>query len=224
MMIGDPRLELLVIVGLAEAARVRELQADEQIVESCRTARDGPACSSSSSAARPARFVRRGQRLIGIGPAVGLHGRRLAAPDELRAAAAEVPPAPQRVARWASRRGWRPSLPSDGCTSGCRRGSRRSSIGAASGEPCGGRQNRLVHRQVAAQLAQPQAEGLDVLELGDFRIAVGGHGWRGRGQGSGDRDERLSVFHGGCGVSRVVGRWIAQVGVRASANGDLNRR
>src|SRR5262245_22787495 len=92
VMIEDARFELLFVVGPREAPRMRELQADEQVV------------------ARPASlFVRRGQnlsqlfeigrrvvrrhQLVGIRAPVVTDGHRFASPNQFRPALAEIFPA-----------------------------------------------------------------------------------------------------------------------------------
>ncbi len=97
MMVGDPRFEAF-IVRAREAAGVGELQADEQIVVGAERFAMGVAAGGQQIGQAVA-VARRGERLIGIRPAVGLHGGRFAAPDQLGAAQAEVPPAAQRVRR-----------------------------------------------------------------------------------------------------------------------------
>ena len=112
---------------------MRELQADEEIAVGVRAEalavrgderlaqrRRSPAASAASST-----------QLIGIGAAVVLHGDRLAAPDQLRAAERRnALPAPARQVARLAVGACRPSLPSAGCRTGCRRGRRRARTAA----------------------------------------------------------------------------------------------
>jgi hypothetical protein len=93
VMVRDPRRPLGVIGRFAKAAGVSELQADEQPVE-----RAGLFEMTRAALFEQLReallVVGRRERLVRVRAAAGLHGRRFAPPDELRAAAAEVPPPP----------------------------------------------------------------------------------------------------------------------------------
>src|SRR5690348_5320976 len=93
MMVENARFGPVLVVGMSEAARMRQLQSDEQIV--------------TLAVALPVlgeqRFAQTGEirkrllvekKLMRIGASVMTHGDGLAAPDELRSAGAEVPPAP----------------------------------------------------------------------------------------------------------------------------------
>ena len=87
--------------------------------------------SSSRSAAIDRWVAGRQQQLIRIRAAVVPHRDRLAAPHQLCAADAEVPPPPAgQVARLAVA-ACRPTLPWEGCRSGCRRARRPASNGCA---------------------------------------------------------------------------------------------
>ena len=96
MPVEDARFHPHLVVGLAEAARVRQLQADDEpVVVAHRLAvradqrvaqpRDGGLAAGGH------------HQLVGIGAAVVTHGHGLAAPDQLGAREAEVAPAPDRV-------------------------------------------------------------------------------------------------------------------------------
>ena len=98
MMVGNPRRAAVMIVRLAEPAGVRELQTHEQAVE--RAERGAMGILQLVEQRGQAAAVRlRGERLIGIGPPVGPHGRRFAAPNQFRPAEAEIPPPPQHMLR-----------------------------------------------------------------------------------------------------------------------------
>ena len=115
---------------------------------------------------------------LGFARPIGLHGGGLAAPDELGAAAAEVAPAAERVLAGravaigvpAFHRMNAPAIADAAAGDRHRLGQRRT---------LRGRKHRLGDRQVEPQLGQPQAKGVDRLELGDLRIAIGlGHARR----------------------------------------------
>ena len=94
--ISDHRLESLMVVRLAEAARMGELQADHEAF----VAAHGFAMRIDQGFAQASdRGLRRCRHheLVRIGAPVGAHRDRLAAPDQLAAARAEAPPAPHRV-------------------------------------------------------------------------------------------------------------------------------
>ena len=75
----DPRLELLA-VGTREAARMRQLQSDQQVVGRAEPLAMG--CQQLIQQRRQPGFVLRcGERLIRIGAAVGLDGGRFASPN-----------------------------------------------------------------------------------------------------------------------------------------------
>ena len=78
----------------SEAAGVRQLQADQQVVGAAEVLAVGRQ-RASRRAARSASVLGE-QELVGVGAAVVAHGDRLAAPDQLGPAQAEVPPAPPR--------------------------------------------------------------------------------------------------------------------------------
>src|SRR3990170_8416975 len=96
MVIRNPRHTLEVIVRLAESARVRELQADQEPVERAKrlAVRFGQLAPQRGQplAIRPGC-----ERLIRIGPPVRPHGCRLAAPNELGPTPPKIPPPPQRM-------------------------------------------------------------------------------------------------------------------------------
>ena len=93
------RLRLLVRVGARVAARVGQLQADDQVVG----AEPGAAVTREQVLAQlhEVGLRRRTEaQLVRVGAAVVAHGDRLAAPDQLRAALAEaLPAAPRQVGR-----------------------------------------------------------------------------------------------------------------------------
>ena len=96
MPIEDHRLHPRLVVGLAEASRVRELQSDHEIV----------VVAHRLAVPRHERLAHRRdlglggfghQQLVGIGAAVVAHRDRFAAPDHLGAGEAEVAPAADGV-------------------------------------------------------------------------------------------------------------------------------
>ena len=161
MVVGDPRRPLGVIVRLAEAAGVGELQADEQVVERAELLDGGRRGSSSSSGGEAARLFR-AWRASGWGsPGRRAARRPLRRPRSASRRCGRSSASGAACSRSASRRGWRPNLPSDGCTSDCRRESRRPSSGAASGEP-----SAAVRIASSSGKSRPssarRAEGVDV--------------------------------------------------------------
>src|SRR5690606_35617470 len=89
--------------------------------------------------------------LIGVGPAVGGDGERLASPDDLAAALAEVPPAAQRVLAGSTVGGAVPALHrvhtpavADGNPADCQRLRERRALS--------GRQRRIISRQFEAEI------------------------------------------------------------------------
>ena len=107
------------VVRAAEAAGVRQLQADEQVVGAAEALAVG-GDQRVAEVAIAARVVVVDQELIGVGAAVVPHGDRLAAPDQLGPAQAEVLASGGASGRSAGRRRCRPSLPSAGSRTGCR--------------------------------------------------------------------------------------------------------
>src|SRR5262245_22790551 len=100
MVKGNPRFQPLV-VWPAKAAGMSELQPDDQIVRPAKSLLVSR--NTLVPQRRQSRFVvRRCQRLIRIRPSIGLHGGRLAAPDQFRPASAEIPPAAERQFAWRS--------------------------------------------------------------------------------------------------------------------------
>src|SRR5580704_863093 len=94
--ISDHRLESLMVVWLAEAARMGELQADhEALVAAHRFAMriDQGFAQAGDRGLRRCRH----HELVRVGAPVRAHRDGLAAPDELAAARAEAAPSPQRV-------------------------------------------------------------------------------------------------------------------------------
>jgi hypothetical protein len=100
MMIRNPGFKLSVVVRLAEAPRMRELQADDQpgvITGSLLVGFDERLAQAGNGGLGLPRHA----NLIGVGAPVGSDGNRLSAPDEFGSAQTEPPPAPFRV--WARR-------------------------------------------------------------------------------------------------------------------------
>src|SRR5438045_3033615 len=101
MPICRARLQAELIVGLAEAAGVRQLEADDQVLrlpESARVCRN-----QLLPELRELRFVRLiDEQLIWIGTSIRAHGHGLAAENQLRAAFAKPAPAPNDFFRNAS--------------------------------------------------------------------------------------------------------------------------
>src|SRR5689334_4799907 len=89
---GNVQIELRFVVGLAEPARVSEMETKHEIVRIAVSflmrgdERQTQFCEVG--------LVRRGQnQLVGIGPSIGAHGHGFATPDQLGAALSEPPPA-----------------------------------------------------------------------------------------------------------------------------------
>ena len=109
MAVRNARLGALGVVGPAEAAGVRQLKADDEIVGG----------SVPLSMGRHQRLSQPSQiafvlfvndELVRIRPAIGPHRHGLAPENELRAAFAETPPAPLHLFRDAARRGAVPAF------------------------------------------------------------------------------------------------------------------
>jgi len=91
MAIGDPRLGPALLVGPGEPAGVGDLEPDQQVIGPAMGLEVGP----EELLAEPDQIGQVGlvdQELIGVGPPVVADGHGLAAPDQLGAAPAEVPP------------------------------------------------------------------------------------------------------------------------------------
>ena len=96
MGVEDRRLQLLA-VGAAEAAGVRELQADVEIVGAVRAeARRVRGDQRLAQAHEIGQRVLVDDELVGVGAAIVAHGGRLPAEDQLGAAEPEPLPAPER--------------------------------------------------------------------------------------------------------------------------------
>ena len=174
MVIRDPRRTLVMIVRLAEAARVRELQADEQAVERAERLAMG-IVQLAQQRRQPGAIRLGGQRLIRIGPPVGCTAA--ASPPQM--SFAPLRPKfrhrrsvcsdgePSRLASQPSIGWMHQRLPTAKPANLQRRGQRRA---------FGGREHPLIHRHVEAQLREPRAKRRDVLQLGDLGIICGvGH-------------------------------------------------
>lgn len=124
-------------------------------------------------------ILRRGERLVWVGAAIGLHGSGFATPDELRAAKAEVPPTAKRVLR---RRAIAvgvptfhgmdaPAIADLETTDDDRLGQWRT---------FGGRQNAIVDRQLEAEFRQSASQGSEVFQLRDLGVTHRGKRRKGR--------------------------------------------
>src|SRR5216684_8053461 len=93
MPICRARLQAELVIGLAEAAGVRQLEADDQVLCVSEPAR---VCRNQVLPEfRKFHLVRLiDDELIWIGPSIGTHGHGLAAQNQLRAAFAEPAPTP----------------------------------------------------------------------------------------------------------------------------------
>ena len=91
--VGDDRFEFGIVVRLAEATRMGELQADDDVV-SVFAGRFFVRGDDALAHGRDIALALLGHdELLGIGAAVGAHGASLAAPQELGAGKTEAPPA-----------------------------------------------------------------------------------------------------------------------------------
>ncbi len=91
MMVGDPR-DAARGHGLAEPPGVGELQGHDQVVVAAKPVAMGR-LHLGEQGREPRAAAGRRAELVGVGPALGLHGHGLASPDQLGAAEPEVPPA-----------------------------------------------------------------------------------------------------------------------------------
>ena len=96
MAIGDDRLEFAIVLRLAEAARMGELQADHEAAVVARR-RDVRLDQTFAQPGDAGQRMPGDHELPGIGAAVGAHRAGLAAPDQLGAALAEALPAAHGV-------------------------------------------------------------------------------------------------------------------------------
>ena len=90
--VGDAGLHPVLAEGPAEAAGMSQLQADHEVVGRAEAL---PVRRGEDLPQLPNSVAGRGasHQLVGIGPPLGAHGKRLASPDQLGAAAPEVAPA-----------------------------------------------------------------------------------------------------------------------------------
>ena len=95
MVIKKDGVEPAALVRPRESARVRQLQADEEVVGAAVAALMFLDQRFAQGGEIGERFLGQ-EQLVRLGPAVGAHGHGLAAPDQLGPARAEAPPAPQR--------------------------------------------------------------------------------------------------------------------------------
>ena len=166
-MIGDSRFQTAV-VGPAETAGMSELQSNDKVVARPKllTMRGG---QSGEQRGQPLPIGRRGQRLMRARSTVFLNGRRLATPNQLCAASAELPPTPKGQFR---RRSVAVRVPAfhrvdapavaDFQTAHLERFRERRLLL--------GREHRVIDRQFQTERVESLAQRFHGLQLGDLHV------------------------------------------------------
>jgi len=167
MVIRDSWLQLF-RMRAAEPARMGQLQPNQQIVGRAEMLAVGGGQFAQQRRQAGAVF-RRGQGLIRVGSAIALHGRRLAAPDQLGTAEPEMAPAAQGVRR---RRSVAVGVPTFHRMDAPAVAHTKAADldGSRQRRALLGRENLVVDGQIQGQLLEPRAKGLDRLQLRDFRV------------------------------------------------------
>src|SRR6201999_2013344 len=99
VIIGNDGFELGIVIGLAEAARMRELQTDDDIAAVAAHGFLVPGDGDLAQAGDLALALRRHGELLGIGASIRAHRAGLAAPEQLGTAKAEAMPTPLGILR-----------------------------------------------------------------------------------------------------------------------------